>query len=80
MSTGRPNADAGALFIEQVEQVIRDAKAAGVSMAEVCSTIGASRATHSRWMRRLPATIVVLQRMQDEVSQRLAAKAAAKTR
>lgn len=59
--------DFGQVFTEAVDKLTEDAKEAGVPLSEVCSEVGLSRATPSRWKRKLPLTIQRIKDMQEAV-------------
>lgn len=51
-------------FHEAMDAIEADAKASGIDMTHLCEETGISRATPSRWKRRVPKTIELVTRLQ----------------
>lgn len=66
-----------AVFKEALDQLERDAKAAGSNMTAVCREAGVSRTTPDRWRENPPATVATLGKLQEVVAEKAAKKAAA---
>lgn len=66
-----------AVFTETVNAIVAEAAAIGVPMVKLCSDAGCSRANISRWRRKIPATIISIDRLQVALEAARAAKAAA---
>ena len=68
--------DAATQFRAAIDAVENAARELGVTMADLCESVGISRATPPRWKRSTPATIAALQKLQDEVARRRRAQRA----
>jgi len=63
--------DFGDVFDAALLEIRSNAKKLGVPLSEICSAVGISRATPSRYKARRPATVVVVQKLQAEINKRL---------
>jgi transcriptional regulator with XRE-family HTH domain len=61
-------------FNAAVESIVERSRHLGVSLTQLCETTGTSRATISRWRNRAPATILSLEKIEQELD-RLEAQA-----
>lgn len=56
-----------AVFQASLDRIIREAKAAGLSVSALCRRAGISRTTPDRWRQESPETIRLLARMEKIV-------------
>lgn len=59
----------GEVFQARIDQIVKDAQAAGTNLTVVCKGAGISRATPDRWRRKLPKTIEIIDKMEKVVAE-----------
>lgn len=69
-----------ASFRDAIEKLHSDAAQHGIAMSEICEFAGVSRATPHRYLKKLPATIQTVSRMQTALARLKVAKAGPCTR
>lgn len=66
-------------FFDTIEEIEDNCRLARVTLADVCEAHRVSRANISRWKKRIPATIAVMQALQTESRLRLAQREEARS-
>jgi transposase-like protein len=56
------------VFLQQLDDLEREALQAGSSLTAICKHIGISRATPDRWRHEVPRTIEIMDQMQSYVA------------
>lgn len=64
-----------ASFRDAIEKLHSDAEQSGIAMSEICEIAGVSRATPHRYLKKIPATIAAVTRMQSALARLKVAKA-----
>ena len=55
-------------FRRRLDNIMGRAKAAGLTISDLCKATGTARATPDRWRRRAPKTIEIIDKLEAEVA------------